>query len=317
MNRRALLGTLLATPALAQQQPFPQRYVRIMVPYPPGGSAEAQARLVGEAMSPLLGQPVVIENRPGAGATIGAAYVAGQPADGYTLLLASTSHTITASLYPNLGYDPVRGFAPVSMLSFSPLLLLVRADAGVDSVAALVAKAKARPGTLTYSTSGIGASPHLSGELFRLMSGIEVVHVPFNGSAPAMAALLGGHVDYCMGDASALPVLRAGQLRCLAVTTATRSPDLPDVPTFEQAGLAGYEVTNWSALLAPAGTPPAVIGVLNRTVTQVLAQPAVRQALHAGGFQPDPSTPEALRARIVTDVAKYAEVVRAAGIRVG
>ena len=182
MNRRAALAALLATPALAQQ-PFPSRYLRIIVPYPPGGSAEAQARMVGERMAGPLGQPVVIENKPGAGATIATAYVAQQPADGYTLLLASTSHTITPALYQNLSYDAVTSFAPLSLLSTSPLLLLVRPD-GPATLAELIARAKARPGALTYSTSGIGASPHLSAELFRLMARIEVTHVPFNGSAP-------------------------------------------------------------------------------------------------------------------------------------
>jgi tetratricopeptide (TPR) repeat protein len=182
VNRRAALAALLATPALAQQ-PFPSRYLRIIVPYPPGGSAEAQARMVGERMAGPLGQPVVIENKPGAGATIATAYVAQQPADGYTLLLASTSHTITPALYQNLSYDAVTSFAPLSLLSTSPLLLLVRPD-GPATLAELIARAKARPGALTYSTSGIGASPHLSAELFRLMARIEVTHVPFNGSAP-------------------------------------------------------------------------------------------------------------------------------------
>ncbi len=315
MRRRAALAALLATPALAQPQPFPNRYLRIIVPYPPGGSAEAQARMVGERMAGLLGQPVVIENKPGAGATIATAYVAQQPADGYTLLLASTSHTITPALYQNLSYDAVGSFAPLSLLSTSPLLLLVRSD-GPATLAELIARAKARPGALTYSTSGIGASPHLSAELFRLMARIEVTHVPFNGSAPAATALLGGHVDFCLGDASALPILAAGQLRCLAVTTAGRSADLPGVPAFAET-LPGYEVTNWSALLAPAGTPAAVVALLNRQIRAVLDQPEVRQTLAQRGFQAAPTTPEELRLLMQAERLKYATVVRDAGIRLG
>lgn len=313
-RRQAIAGglALLAAPARAQQ--FPSRYIRIIVPYPPGGSAEAQARLVGERLAAPLGQPVVIENKPGAGSTIAAAYVAQQPPDGYTLLLASTSHTITPALYPSLAYDAVRSFAPLSMLSTSPLLLLVRPD-GPRDVAELVARAKAQPGRLTYSSSGIGASPHLSGEMFRLMARIEVTHVPFNGSAPATTALLGGHVDFCMGDASALPLIQAGQLRCLAVTTAGRSADLPQVPSFAETGLTSYEVTNWSGLVAPAGTPAAVVALLNRHIRGVLEQSEVRQALAQRGFQAAPTTPEELQRIMQAETAKFGAIIREAGIR--
>jgi tripartite-type tricarboxylate transporter receptor subunit TctC len=317
LGRRGLLAAAAAAaaPALAQEAAYPNRVVRIVVPYPPGGSAEIPARVLAEAITAPMGQPIIVENKPGAGATIATAYVASQPADGYTLLLASTSHTITPSLYPHLPYDAVNSFSPVSLLTSSPLLLLVRPSSGIHSVADLVARAKAKPGELTFSTSGVGASPHLSGEMFRLMAGIDVTHVPYNGSAPAMTAVLGGHVSYGIGDAGAIPVVTAGNLHCLAVTSAQRSPQLPDVPTLAEAGLSGFEVANWAALLAPSGTPAAVVAKLNSTIRAALGSSEVASKLEARGFQVRPTSPEELGAMLVRETQKYADVVKRAEIR--
>lgn len=318
LGRRGLLAaamTAAAAPALAQGAGYPNRVVRIIVPYPPGGSAEIPARVLAEAITVPMGQPIIVENKPGAGATIAAAYVAHQPADGYTLLLASTSHTITPSLYPRLTYNAINSFSPVSLLTISPLLLLVRPDSGINSVADLIARAKAKPGELTYSTSGVGASPHLSGELFRLMAGIDVTHIPYNGSGPAMTAVLGGQVNYGIGDAGAIPIVAAGNLRCLGVTTAQRCPQLPDVPTLAEAGLSGFEVANWAALLAPSGTPSAVIAKLNSTISAALRKPEVALKLEARGFRVTPTSPEQLGAMLVHEVQKYSAVVKRADIR--
>jgi len=258
---------------------------------------------------------VVIENKPGGGTTIGAAFVAQSKPDGYTLYLAGTSHSISQSLYKNLPYHAVRSFAPVSLVAVSPFILTVHPGVAAKNAQELIALAKAKPGSLSYASSGSGAGPHLSAELFKSAAGIDAVHVPFKGSGPAMAALLGAQVDYTFADVAAIPMFTTGKLRALAVTTRQRSAFLPDVPTMMEAGLA-YETSNWSALLAPAGTPREIVARINASVQVALRLPEVRQRFNAQGFEPVGMAPDALEAHLNAEVAKYAKAIADSGARV-
>jgi tripartite-type tricarboxylate transporter receptor subunit TctC len=299
----------------ARAQDFPSKIVRIVVPYAPGGSAGAQARTLAEELSRIWKQQVIVEDKPGAGTTIGAAYVAGSAPDGYTLYLAGTSHTISPSLYPNIKYDAVKSFSPISRLATSPFIWLVNPSLGVNSIADFIALAKSKPGQLNYATSGVGAGPHLAAEIMKAAAGIDIKHVPFRGSAPAMTALLGNFVEASMGDVSSLPTVKAGTLKALAVTTARRSPELPDVPTLDETVQKGFDVTNWSAILAPAGTPPQIVKFINESINQALQSPEVKKLYQAQGFQPSPSTPEELRDFMAAEVKKYRQTIEAAGIK--
>jgi tripartite-type tricarboxylate transporter receptor subunit TctC len=293
---------------------FPTHVVRIIVPYAPGGSAEAQARTLAEGLSKIWKQQVIIEDKPGAGTTLGAAYVAGSSPDGYTLYLAGTSHTISPSLYRSIRYDAVKSFSPISRVATSPFILMVNPSLGVRSVADFLALARSKPGGLTYSTSGVGAGPHLSAEMMKAAAKIDVRHVPYKGSAPAMTALLGNFVQFSMGDVSALPNIKAGLLKALAVSTPKRFSQLPDIPTLDETVQKGVEVTNWSAILAPAKTPPELVDFINHSIAKALQSPDVVKSYEAQGFEPDPSTPEELRDFMVAEVAKYHDVVEKAGI---
>jgi tripartite-type tricarboxylate transporter receptor subunit TctC len=216
----------------------------------------------------MWGKPVILENKPGAGTTVGAAYVANSVPDGHTMYIASTSHTIVPSRYKTLPYDPLKSFEPVSLLATSPFLLMVAANSPVKTVADLVTLAKSKPGQLTYATSGVGGTTHLAGELFRLQAKIDTIHVPFNGAPPSFSAVLGGHVDYVVGDITALPLVNKGEMRVLAVTSAERSTLLPEAPTFKEAGFDGVVMTNWSAILVPAKTPKNVVQYINRSIVR-------------------------------------------------
>ena len=307
--------SLIATSAPLRALDFPSGVVRIVVPYLPGGSAEAQARFLATELQKQWGKPVIIENKPGAGTTVGAAYAATQKPDGLTLYLASTSHTVTPSLYRSLPYDPIKSFAPVSLISSSPFLALVKGDSPVSSLAELAALAKSKPGTLSWASSGIGAGPHLSGELFKTKAGIDVVHVPFTGTPPSFNAVLGGHVNYVFGDITSLPLIRSGQLKPLAVTTPKRSPLLPEVPTFNEAGVPGVEVSNWSSIIVPAGTPDDVAAFLNKSIVKALEEPDVKASYEKLGFVPQPSTRDELAAFLRSEMQKYAAVIQNAGIK--
>jgi tripartite-type tricarboxylate transporter receptor subunit TctC len=301
--------------APATAQTFPAHTVRIVVPYLPGGSADAQVRTLAEELQKKWGKPVVLENKPGAGTTIGAAYVANSAPDGYTLYIASTSHTIVPSLYRSLPYDPLKSFEPVSLLATSPFLLMVAASSPIKTVADLVDLAKSKPGILTFATSGNGGTTHLAAELFKSRAMIDTIHVPFNGAPPSFTAVLGGHVDYVLGDITALPLAKEGQMRVLAVTSAERSPLLPEVPTFKEAGFDGVVVTNWSAIVVAANTPKDIVEFLNRSIVEALATPEVQDAYKKLGFVATPSTPEQLAAQLQSEVAKYAAVTKTAGLK--
>jgi len=310
----ALAASMLAHVVMAQ--PFPSRPVRLVVPFPPGGSAEAQARVLAQKLQEIWEQPVVIESKPGAGTTLGAGFVAKAPPDGYTLMMAyMLSHASAVHLYRNLPFDAVGGFAPVSLVVTQPLVIAVHAASPLRTLDDLVQAARAKPGGLTYASSGTGAAPHLATELFRAQAAIDLVHVPFKGSSPALVALLGNQVDFGMQDAAVLTAVQAGKLRALAVTTAGRWSRLPEVPTIAERGFTGYEVTSSGMVLAPAGTPREIVAAVHTAVARAIAAPDVRERYAAMGYDSVSSTPEALAAMMATEVDKYGKIIRALGLR--
>jgi tripartite-type tricarboxylate transporter receptor subunit TctC len=317
---RALISmvALVAVPfAGAVAQNYPAKPVRVIVPFPPGGSADAASRSMAEKLSGLWGQPVVLEHKPGAGTTIAAAYVAASPPDGYTILFCGAiSHAASANLYRNLGYDAVKSFAPLGTISLSPFILVVNPSTKAGSVRELVELARARPGELNYASSGNGASPHLAAEMFARAARIKIVHIPFKGMAPALTALLSGEVDLIFADVAVMPQVRSGRLRALAVTTAKPSPLVPGVPTLGEAGVAGVEIPSVTGFIAPAGTPRETVAFINDSMGRALASSELRERLIALGFEPFESRPEEFGAFLAAEVRRYAQVIRDAGIRV-
>ena len=310
----ALVCALLSiTPAIAAD--FPNTTVRIVVPYTPGGSADTQARIIAEALQQSWGHPVIIDNRPGAGTLIGAQYAANAKPDGYTLYMAPGAFTIVPHLRTAKTYDPTKNFEPVSLVSTSFFLLLVSPTSGIDTLAQLVAAAKAKPGQMTFASQGVGGSPHLLGELFRQKAGIDVIHVPFSGAPPSFNAVASGNVNYVIGDVTAVPLVKGGVLKALAVTAPKRQAVLPDIPTFAEAGVPGVENENWGAIVAPAGTPADILDVINRSIVTALNNPDVKQKFANLGFAAQSSTREELKARIATDFAKFGEIIKTAGIK--
>ena len=307
------LGSTLGSTGFAQS--YPSKPVRLVVPFPPGGSAEAQARILAQKLGEIWGQPVVLDNKPGAGTTIGANFVAKAPADGYTLMMAYViSHTTAPSLYRSLPYDPIKSFAPVSLVVTQPLIVAVNASSPFGSLQALIETARAKPGVLSYSSSGTGVSPHLAAEILRAQADIQWVHVPFKGTSPALVAILGAQVDFGMQDAAALSNIQAGKLRALAVTTPNRWSQLPNVPTIAESGFPGFDVTSGAMVLAPAGTPRELIDVINAAIRRALAAPDVQQRYEAQGFDVTASTPDALGALLPVELAKYTRIIKALGL---
>ncbi|MBV1796761.1 tripartite tricarboxylate transporter substrate binding protein [Siccirubricoccus sp. G192] len=317
MHRRSLLATLATLPiapaALAQNW-APERPVRLVVPYSAGGSTDVTARLVAQALGERLGQPVVIENRPGAGGNIAAEHVAHSAPDGYTLLIATSSVIATnQALYRNLPFDAVRDFAPITQIAFVPNLLVVHPDVPARSLAELIALAKSRPGQLNYGSAGSGTSQHLAGALFAAQAGVQVVHVPYRGGAPAVTDLIAGKIQMIMSPlVEVIAHVQAGRLRPLGVTTRRRSPLLPEVPTIAEA-MPGFEITLWNGLLAPAGTPPAIVARLATEAAGVLRTPEMQRKLAEQGSEPVGSTPEEFAAFIRTEIPKWTEIVRISG----
>src|SRR5215510_168812 len=315
----ALLTALFATSASQAQTSdarWPERPIRFIVPFTAGSSSDIVARLVAQKLGERLGQQFVVENRVGAGGSLGSEQVARAEPDGHTLGLANTStHAVAASL-ATLFYDPVKDFAPVSMLGSSPFVLATYPGVPAQNVRELIALAKAKPRLLNYASAGPATLAHLSGALFERMAQIELTHVPYRGTAQSTLDLLEGRVEMQFGTIPpTLKHIRAGKLRALAVTGARRNAALPDVPTIAEAGLAGYECTLWQAMVAPAATPPAIVARLNREVTAVLNDADVRAAFAKQGVEPEPGSPDALGARIRDDVQKWREVITSAGIR--
>jgi tripartite-type tricarboxylate transporter receptor subunit TctC len=311
----AALAGALARPARAAT--YPDRLIKLIVPFTPGGPVDVMARLVGQYLAAKLGQPVVVENRPGVGGTLASKLVATAEPDGYTLLFASAgSLAISPSLYKNIGYDPVAAFAPVAMIANHPLAMVVHPSVPAQSVAELVAYGKANPGKLNYAAP-VGTPPQLMGELFRTLAGIEIVFVPYKGAAPALTDLLAGRTQMTiLSTAIIVPPILDGRLRALAVTSTTRWHELPDVPTMAEAGFAGFPQGSWTALVAPAGTPPAVIAKLNGTINEGLRSPELRDSFVKLGAEIKTDTPPQLGALLVEELRKWAEVVKSSGIAV-
>src|SRR5256714_3524792 len=312
-----LTGVLAATAANAQPSTWPERPIRLVVPFTAGSSSDIVARIVAKNLGERLKRQLVVDNRVGASGNLGTEAVARAEPDGYTIGLANTStHAVTASLSAKLGFDPVKDFAPVSLLGVSPFVLGAFPGLPAKTVAELIALAKAKPRTLSYAHAGPATLAHLSGTLFEKMAGIELVNVPYRGTAQSTLDLIEGRVDMQFGTIPpTLAHIREGKIRALAVTGEARSPALPEVPTLAEAGLPGYESSLWQALVVPAATPATIIARLNREVTAILNDPEVRAALAKQGVEAEPGTPEALGNRIRADLAKWRDVITSAGIR--
>ena len=317
-RRSILLGAAsasLAAPAVAQG--FPSRPVRLVVPYSAGGGADTTARLIAPKLQDALGQTVVIDNKPGAGGTIGDDFVAKSAPDGHTLLIGAFAHAVNPSLMARMPFRTPDDFAPVSLLVTVPELLVVTPSFAAKTVADLVAMAKAEPGKLSYGSSGNGSAQHLAAELFKMRTGTDIQHVPYKGGALAVADVAAGHVPFYFGNMSAaLPQVRAGRVRALAVTSPQRSPAAPEIPTMAESGVSGCEISEWNALLAPAGTPPSVIDRLNADLVKILRDDDIKARFADLGAQTIGSTPTELAAFLRGEQAKWAEVVRAAGIKI-
>jgi tripartite-type tricarboxylate transporter receptor subunit TctC len=302
----------------ALAQAYPSKPIRMVVPFPAGGTTDILARAAGQKMSEAWGQPVVVDNRPGAGGNIGSDAVAKSPNDGYTLLMGTVgTHAINASLYAKMPYDHVKDFAPVVLVAGVPNVLVVHPSVPANSVQQLIAYGKANPGKLNFASSGSGTSIHLSGELFKTMTGVQMTHVPYKGSAPAVSDLLGGQVQLMFDNLpSALPHIKAGKLKALGVTSRTRAASLPDVPTIHEAGVPGFDATSWFGLLAPAGTPRDVVTKVNAEVAKWLASPDGKEKLAAAGANAAGGTPEDFAKHIAAETTKWAKVVKDSGAKV-
>jgi len=322
LTRRAALAAgaaLCAAPRLGRAQgTWPERTVTIVVCFPPGGATDILTRIVAQPLGEALGRPVVVENRGGAGGNIGMGYAARQAPDGYIILATSSAYVVNPSLYPNTPYDPFRDFVPISMLGAAPNVIAVRPDSEFATLDALIAHARSNPGRLNYTTSGVGTTPHLAGEVLKLRTGIEMVHVPFSGAGPATQAVLAGTVPiYLAAFGSVGMQVRAGQLRVLAQTGARRMEDLAEVPTLGELGIADAVSETFLALFAIAGTPQPVLDRLSREVDAILRRPEIRERFRQTGTPVIGGGPEPLRERIAREVPMWRDVIRQAGISLG
>ncbi|MBI4195014.1 MAG: tripartite tricarboxylate transporter substrate binding protein [Betaproteobacteria bacterium] len=304
-----------AAPGLAQS--YPTKSIRFIVPFPPGGGNDTIARQVGQKLSAAFGQQVLVDNRPGAGGTIGAELAAKSPPDGYTLFLAGVaSHGINPNLRKKLPYDPLRDFDAVSLIASAPLLVVVHPSLPVKSVKELIALAKAKPGQINFASNGAGGSSHLAVELFKMTTGTEMVHVPYKGLSLALTELLSGEVQLMFSSAVAmLPQVKAGRLRAIAMTGAKRSPAIPDIPTVAETGVRGYETGSWYGVVVPAGTPKAAIGRLSQEIVGFVRSPETIQRMNSEAVIPVGSTPDEFTGHIRKELARWAEVIKRAGLR--
>lgn len=294
---------------------YPSRPVRLIVPFAPGGGTDATARLVGQPLSEKFGQPVVIDNRPGAGTMLGTELTARSAPDGYTIMIASASHAINPTLYPKVNYDPLRDFRSITMAISFPFILAVHPALPVQSVKELIVYSRANPGKVSYASSGIGSTNHLAGEFFKRMAGIEMLHVPYKGGGPAMVDVMSGHVPLIFGTVvQTMPQVRAGKLKGLAVSSAKRAAFAADVRTISEDGLSGFDVTGWYAFVAPAAVPSSVVARLNQEMTAILRAAAVQERLLALGTEPWPTSPEQAQAFIGSEVLRWGKLIREAKI---
>ena len=307
-----------AVPATAFAQAYPNKIITIVVPFSAGGTTDILARVIAQGLSAELGQSVVVDNRAGAGGNIGGQLAARAPADGYTLFMGTVgTHAINAALYKKMPFDPIKDFAPLTRVANVPNLLVANPAQPYKTVQELIAYAKANPGKVNFGSSGSGSSIHLSGELFKSMAKVDMQHVPYKGSAPAVTDLLGNQIGIMFDNMpSAIQHVRSGKLRPIAVTTAKRSPELPDVPTIAEAGVPGYEATSWFGMFAPAGTPAPIITQLNKALVKVLAQPETRKKINEQGAETAGETPEQFAAFIQQESVKWGKVVKESGASV-
>ena len=314
---RFLIALLVLGAQAAFAQGYPTKPIHLIVPFPPGGPTDIVGRLVGQKLAAGLGQPVIVENRPGAAGTVGSTAAAKAPADGYTLLYGSTSTlAIAPALYRDLAYDPRSAFAPISLVSRGAIVAAVNAELPAHTLQEFIALAKQSPGKLSYASAGSGTPPHLAAELFKSIAGVDLLHVPYKGGAPAINDLIGGQVQAIFeGQVVLLPHIKSGRVRALAITGMKRDPLLPDVPTFAEAGLPRYDAYFWSGLVAPAGTPAEVIAKLNSVLVQALNVPDARDALLRQGLEPAGTTPQQFAAFIASEVERWGQVAKASGAK--
>jgi tripartite-type tricarboxylate transporter receptor subunit TctC len=310
-------GVLLSGHAAAQTGAYPNRPIRIIVPVPPGGGNDYLARIIGERLAVSLGQPVLVENRPGSGGNIATAYVAAQPADGYTLLIQNSGHVISPALYLKLPFDPIRDFDAVSPVASIPFVLVVHPSVAATSVQELVRQLKAKPGSIAYGSSGKGTPQHLSGEWFNLLNGVDMLHVPYKGAGPLVTDLLAGQVQAVFGAMnSLLPHIRSGKLRALGATTSKRIAQMPELPTIMESGVPEFSVEPWYGFIVAAGTPKDIITRLNTEIVKIVGDPVlVREKFTPLGFDPLTSSPAQFMDMMKSEVAQWAKVVKGAGIK--
>jgi len=327
VRRRLILVPALAAVAVflpaawsggAFAQAFPSKPVKLVIPFPPGGSLDAVGRAIADKLTQMWGQSVVVDNKPGAGGNIGADFVAKSAPDGYTVVMGALStHAVNPSLYPKMPYDAVKDFAPISLVAITPNVLVVNPSLPVNSVKDLIAYAKANPGKLSFGSGSNGSAGHLAGELFKVDTGTDMVHIPFKGGAPALQALLAGDTQLMFDNlANSMQQVKAGRLKALAVTTEKRSALVPDLPTMAESGVPGFDISTWFGIMAPAGTPPDVIAKWNTDLVKVLNSPDMRERMTAQGAEAAPDTPAEFSAFIARELAKYARIVKASGAKV-
>jgi tripartite-type tricarboxylate transporter receptor subunit TctC len=322
LNRRIVLRTLaaasLATAALGAvaADNFPSKPLKFVVPYPPGGASDVTARLIADKLGPLLGQSVIVENRPGANGIIALEAVSKAPADGYTILMGNVGpNAINASLYPKLPFDPIKSFAPITLTTTVPIVLLVNTASGITTTQQLIAQAKANPGTVKFASGGPGSATHLTGELFKDKAAVDIVHVPYKGDVPAMTDVMGGHVNFTFATAiAAAPFIAQGRVRVLGTASKARPKSLSQYPTVIEGGVKDFESTSWGGVLAPAGTPQPVIALLHDRIGKVMAMPDVREKLEKMGVEIVSSTPEQFASYLQAEIVKWGLVVKAAGV---
>ncbi len=317
MKKTLVILALLFTPFALAQDNYPSRPIKLIVPFPPGGATDIVGRLVAQRLQEALGQPVVVENKAGAGSNIGSEQVAKAAPDGYTLLLGTIANATNMSIYKNMSYDTLRDFAPVTQTMAAPSVLVVTNALPANNLKELIGLAKAQPGKLSFASSGAGGSPHLAGELLKLRAGIDIIHVPYKGAAPALVDVVSGVVSMGFKTAlSAIPHMQSGKLKPVAVAATKRLAQIPNVPTMVEAGLPDFEVSSWNGVLAPAKTPPEIIARLNQALVRILATQDVKERFAAQAAEPVGSTPEQFRAYILSEIDKWAQVVKASGAKI-